>query len=371
VSVKQQSHTRRKGGGYMKHIPVVTMATLTVAILNLAAQGTAEVRVRTYAGLTVLGVVGGVYSIECLPDLTEPASGRWRCLEYLQLPASPYVWIDKSTAATGQRFYRAVAMEAPTNMVFIPPGTFQMGSPDDQEDRWSEEGPVTEVIISRGFWMGRFEVTQGDYQELMGSNPSHFTGVQCVFDPVLGRTIKVDYTDPRRPVENVSWDDATRYCDSLTQRERAAGRISPNAVYRLPTEAEWEYACRARTSTRFSYGDDPGYTDLTHYAWYGDNSEGQTHPVGQKLPNAWGLHDMHGNVYEWCKDYFGDYHGGIAVDPQGPRMGQFLVFRGGGWSCWIGHSFASLCRSTNRGGSYPGYSYSRVGFRVVLVPGRL
>jgi formylglycine-generating enzyme required for sulfatase activity len=156
----------------------------------------------------------------------------------------------------------------------------------------------------------------------------------------------VDYTDPTRPVESVSWEDAVAYCAALTEREREAGRIAANAVYRLPTEAEWEYACRAWTSTRFSYGDDPGYTNLTHYAWYYDNSEGQTHPVGQKLPNPWGLHDMHGNVWEWCQDRFDYYAGGIALDPQGPSVGSDRVVRGGSWRGWF--EGAGRCRSAYR-----------------------
>jgi formylglycine-generating enzyme required for sulfatase activity len=328
----------------------VTMAALGVAVVNLCAQGAPELDVQTYAGLTIIGEIGKVYSIEYVTDLTDPAESDWRCLEYLQLPASPYLWADKSAPATGNRFYRAVAMEAPENMVFIPPGTFRMGSPTNEVDRFDGEGPQTEVIISRGFWMGKYEVTQGEYLAVMGNNPSHFKG------------------DTTRPVETVSWHDAVAYCAALTEREREAGRIAANAVYRLPTEAEWEYACRGWTSTRFSYGDDPGYTNLTNHAWYLDNSEGQTHSVGQKLPNAWGLHDMHGNVWEWCQDWYGDYSGGVALDPQGPEAGSNRVIRGGDWYLWYGS--ARYCRSANRSSHYPDLRYYGIGFRVVLAPGQ-
>jgi formylglycine-generating enzyme required for sulfatase activity len=182
----------------------------------------------------------------------------------------------------------------------------------------------------------------------MGSNPSYSTG------------------DTNRPVERVSWYDATNYCAALAQRERAAGRIATNSVYRLPTEAEWEYACRAETSDRrFSYGDDPGYTNLTNYAWHYDNSGDTTHPVGQKLPNPWGLHDMHGNVWEWCQDWFDIYPGGIAVDPQGPATGSGRVIRGGFWS-----SNARDCRSAYRVYYYPDYRDGYIGIRAVLAPGQ-
>jgi formylglycine-generating enzyme required for sulfatase activity len=170
------------------------------------------------------------------------------------------------------------------------------------------------------------------------------------------------------PVNSLTWDDAVDYCGVLTERERAAGRIAPNAMYRLPTEAEWEYACRACTSTRFSYGDDPGYTNLTNYAWYVDNSDGQLQPVGQKLPNPWGLYDMHGNVFEWCQDWYEVYPGSITLDPQGPETGWGRVIRGGRWSFWDAH--AQNCRSAARGVVHPDGSYGTVGFRTVLVPGQ-
>jgi formylglycine-generating enzyme required for sulfatase activity len=310
-----------------------------------------------YAGLSITGAVGTVYSMEYVTDLAQTNNASaWRCLEFLQLPASPYLWADKSAPATGKRFYRAVAMEAPANMVFIPPGTFRMGSPTNEVDRYDWEGPQTAVTISRGFWMGKYEVTQGEYLAVMGSNPSYFQPPNAT-------------ADTNRPVETVTWYDATAYCDALTQRERLAGRIGTNSVYRLPTEAEWEYACRAWTSTRFSYGDDPGYTNLTNYAWYFDNSGGTTHPVGQKLPNPWGLYDMHGNVWEWCQDWIGGYAGGIAVDPRGLDTGSNRVIRGGRWGGSHGYAGAWGCRSADRGHDWD-YLGIRVGFRVVLAPGQ-
>ena len=199
--------------------------------------------------------------------------------------------------------------------------------------------------------MGKYEVTQGEYLAVMGSNPS------C-FQPSDGR-------HPNRPVEQVSWYDATNYCGQLTQRERAAGRIATNSVYRLPTEAEWEYACRAWTSTRFSYGDDPGYTNLTNYAWYGDNSGGTTHPVGQKLPNPWGLYDMHGNVWEWCQDW---YRRSIPAGLPSTRRGLLRA--------------RTACSAAATGSAPPGLPVggprhhrpvqrsSNFGFRVLLAPGQ-
>jgi formylglycine-generating enzyme required for sulfatase activity len=323
-----------------------------------SAQTPLVLDLQLYAGLSITGAVGTVYSMEYVTDLgpTNNASA-WRCLEFLQLPASPYLWADKSAPATGRRFYRAVEFPAPTNLVFIPPGTFRMGSPPDEVDRMDWEGPQTAVTISRGFWMGKYEVTQGEYLAVMGSNPSYFSANNGFAEGLS------------RPVETVTWYDATNYCATLTQRERGAGRIATNCVYRLPTEAEWEYACRGWTSTRFSYGDDPGYSNLANYAWYYDNSGEGTHPVGQKLPNQWGLYDLPGNVWEWCQDCWSDsLPGGIALDPQGPPSGSSRVLRGGGWSLWYGNAWR--CRSAYRGSFNPDSGLIFIGFRVVLAPGQ-
>jgi formylglycine-generating enzyme required for sulfatase activity len=131
--------------------------------------------------------------------------------------------------------------------------------------------------------------------------------------------------------------------------------------YTLPTEAQWEYACRAGTTTRFYYGDDAGFNQLWRYAWYDDSSSSKTRPVGGKLPNGWGLYDMHGNVHEWCLDWYGDYQGGSVSDPQGPQSGTFRVRRGGGWEY-----IAGRCRSANRDGNSPSITHDYLGFRVAL-----
>lgn len=334
------------------------LRSLSVLCLAVQALGppcsaqTPGLNIQLHAGLSITGAVGTVYAIEYVTDLAQTnTASAWRCLEFLHLPASPYLWADKSGPAIGQRYYRAAVLPVPTNMVFIPPGTFRMGSPTNEVDRYEWEGPQTEVTISRGFYMGRCEVSQGEYLAVTSTNPSscqppHFA------------------EDLSRPVEQVTWSEATNYCGLITQRDRAAGRISTNTVYRLPTEAEWEYACRGWTSTRFSHGDDADYASLTNFAWYAGNSESMPHPVGQKLPNPWGLYDMHGNVREWCQSggpYW--YAGGIALDPPGPPTGSTRANRSGSFA----HS-ASECRSAYRGNSAPGDSDSTLGFRVVQSP---
>jgi formylglycine-generating enzyme required for sulfatase activity len=200
-------------------------------------------------------------------------------------------------------------------MVFISPNTFTMGTPGGEINRQADEGPPTTVTLSHGFWIGKYEVTQKEYLAVTGSNPSQFIG------------------DLDRPVETVSWPDATNYCAKLTQQELAAGRILPGTRYRLPTEAEWECAARAGASTRFNYGNDPDFKDLKNHARYWLNSGSETPRVGQKLPNSWGLHDMEGNVFEWTQDWYGPYQGASTTDPQGPASNPqgTKVIRGGAW----------------------------------------
>ena len=330
-----------------------------------------ELNIQMVPGIWVTGANGKV-SIEYTtnPDQT----GGWALLANVQATNSPYFYIDASATNSTKRFYRAVvenrgntnepaANPDSAHLVWINAGTFLMGSPTNEVEREDNEGPQTRVTLSQGFWMSKHETSQEEYLAVMGNNPSYFTG------------------DLTRPVEQVSWSDATNYCGKLTVRERAAGRLPTGYVYRLPTEAEWEYACRAGTTTRFSYGEDSGYTQLGIYAWYRDNSyttvkpsgvsyeDGgryyTTHSVGQKQASAWGLYDMYGNVLEWCLDWKGKYPGGNVTDPQGPTLGSNRVFRGGAWVY-----YGRYCRSAFRYDYRPDGGIDSLGFRSVLAPGQ-
>ena len=216
-------------------------------------------------------------------------------------------------------------------LIPIPGGTFRMGS----EQGHREERPLTEVTL-RDFALGKTEVTQAQWQAVMRSNPSRFRGSDL-------------------PVENVSWDLAMLFCRRLTERARAAGKLPAGFEFTLPTEAQWEYACRAGAT-----GDsapDPGAM-----AWYDANSDLQTHPVGIKRANAWGLHDMHGNVLEWCHDWFQDsLPGGRVTEPTGPAEGSFRIYRGGGWSGDAGN-----LRYSHRFKIAPDDLYDGLGFRLAL-----
>ncbi len=221
-------------------------------------------------------------------------------------------------------------------LVPIPPGTFMMGSPDSEPGHAANEGPLTRVTIAHRFWLGKYPVTQGEWRAVMGTTPSAF--------PYFARA----------PVESVSWADAGKFCQTLTARERTAGRLPADCEYRLPTEAEWEYACRAGSVT------DLDKTDET--AWWIGNSGSGPHLVGSKRPNEWALFDMHGNVWEWCLDWYSDHRPSTSfTDPTGPEEGALRVAKRGAWD--VG---ASSCRSASRFAFNPVDRRRDLGLRVAL-----
>ena len=228
-------------------------------------------------------------------------------------------------------------------IVWCPPGFVRMGDID--------EVPVN-AFVTRGYWIGKFEVTQAEWKRVMKSEPWNGKQFMKVADDI--------------PVTWVSWDDSLAFCHKLTEQERQGGRLPAGWEYTLPTEAQWERACRARTETVFSFGDDAA--KLGDHAWFRANAidagEQYAHPVGQKKPNPWGLYDMHGNVFEWCRDvYVQKLPGGR--DPETIGEGSLRMFRGGSW-CVDG----SYCRSANRKWTPPQREYVAlgVGFRVALCP---
>jgi len=256
----------------------------------------------------------------------------------------------------------------PTNsaLVWIPAGTFLMGSPTDEAER-SDDEVEHSVTISRGFYIGQFEVTQNEYLAVAGDSPSHYLGTNL-------------------PVETVTWNDATNYCRLLTQQQRLNGQIPTTWAYRLPTEAEWEYACRTNAGgpsaslttpkTAFCYGSMllgqmANFHTLDEY----DSSigtisvtnqnflVGQTTVVGTYAPSPAGLYDMHGNVGEWCQDWYGSYPTDRVTDPQGPATGANRVFRGGSWN-----NLGVNCRAAKRFSATPTSKHPTQGFRVVLAP---
>lgn len=217
--------------------------------------------------------------------------------------------------------------------ILIPAGAFTMG--DVFEGAFDNESPLHRVKISQPFYLGKYAVTQEQWAVVMGKNPSKFKG-------------------RNNPVETVSWDEVQTFIQGLNEQEGAN-------KYRLPTEAEWEYAARVGTTGAYSFGDDAD--QLEQYAWSRDNSGRQTHPVGQKKSNSWGLYDMHGNVWEWMQDWYGAYSQGAVTDPIGPSEGEFRVVRGGSW-----FDSARLLRSAGRNIGAPDYRSEFIGFRLALSP---
>ena len=239
----------------------------------------------------------------------------------------------------GESVTNSIKME----LIEIPAGKFTMGSPTGETYRYENEAQVS-VTLTKPFGLGKYEVTQGQFRSVMGSEPWKGKGFA--------------QADKDCPATWVSWDDATEFCKKLTAIERKAGKLKANKAYRLPTEAEWEYACRAGTESAYSFGDDE--SKLGEYAWfyYSTRGEDYAHKVGLKKPNSWDLQDMHGNVFEWCSDWYGEELSG-GTDPAGPNGGSIRMFRGGSW--W---KFADYCRSANRTLYLPSHRSNDLGFRV-------
>jgi formylglycine-generating enzyme required for sulfatase activity len=233
---------------------------------------------------------------------------------------------------------RGVSIE----FVWIEPGTFLMGSPETEIGRDPNEGPQHEVTITQGFWLAKYEITQAQWEAVTGETP---WADQLYVQP-----------DPDHPAVYISWHDIQSF---IQLANKAAG----DSLYRLPTEAEWEYACRARTTTPWSFGEDEN--ELNNYSWHYDTTPHSVNlqyaqPVGRKLPNPWGLYDMHGNVWEWTQTWHGPYGTSPTVDPQGPQEGRLRVHRGGSWGL-----IAAWVRSAFRPGGDPRDYRSDLGARLL------
>ena len=254
----------------------------------------------------------------------------------LALTLATHARAAESAPAPGKNFALSALALA---LNWIAPGEFLLGSPADENSRGTDEGPLTRVTITCGYWIGRTEVTQAQWTALMPKNPSRFRGDDL-------------------PVEQMSWHEAAEFCRRLTERERAAGRLPTGYVYALPTEAQWEFAAKAGATGAFA-------AKVDDLAWHDQNSGPTTHLVATKKPNAWGLHDMLGNVWEWCADWYAPYPGGSATDYAGPALSTSKASRGGSW--WAGPRGA---RPANRYRDMPQNGNDDLGFRLALVPAR-
>ncbi len=231
---------------------------------------------------------------------------------------------------------KAITNSLGMTLVLILKGSFTMGSPSTDAERNVRE-LQHEVTLSQSFYLGMCEVTQGQYAKVIGNNNNRATATTI-------------------PVRNVSWEDANAFCKKLSELpdEKAAGRF-----YRLPTEAEWEYSCRATSGAAYSFGDSSEL--LGEFAWFKDGPMFGEFPVGLKKANRWGVYDMHGNVHEWCHDWYAEYPSDDVTDPKGPRVGTERVFRGGSAS-----DSATKCRSSSRYWILPSFSSTEIGFRVAM-----
>jgi formylglycine-generating enzyme required for sulfatase activity len=279
------------------------------------------------AALSLAVVLLGVYAVKVIPETLEKA----RMAQQKIAEAKAKFAAEIGAGRVGATLVARLAENEVMSFAFCPPGAFRMGSPDSEEGRSGDENQVS-VTLTEGFWMARTEVTQAQWQAVMGGNPSSFKGVNL-------------------PVEHVSWADAQEFI----KRVNDSGAMPSGWKFALPTEAQWEYACRAGEAGPYSGG------TIEQVAWYNSNSARRTHDVGTKKANAWGLHDMHGNVWEWCAGWYDNTLPG-GFDPVGPASGVLRANRGGSW-----YNLAANCRAADRYRGLPDNRRGNLGFRAALV----
>jgi serine/threonine protein kinase/formylglycine-generating enzyme required for sulfatase activity len=339
-----------------------TQMTTGVLLVDSEPQGVEVIDARGQkCGVTPLrfeSISSGDYKLTLKKEGYEDAAvrGEMKAGESLRLQATLKPLPRSDIPCLGRNW---TVPEYDIELIWIAPGTFNMGSPVTEPGHQNDE-MQHKVTLTKGFWQGKYEVTQGQWQTAMGSNPSFFKKGRVLESHWFSTDVIDNEPHESYPVENVSWDDTREFCRKLTARELALGRLPAGYEYSLPTEAQWEYACRAGTSG--TYG---GTGRLDSMGWHDDNSAGSTHPVGQMQANAWGLYDMHGNVWEWCNDWYGADPSGAVTDPAGPDVAARRVYRGGGW-----RNSASFCRSAIRGLRVPGDRCFDLGFRLALRPVR-
>ncbi len=352
-------------------ISTIPLFLILASLFNLAGSARSQTPANLalqltngFARLGISGTVSNACTVQYATNLTQ--LNPWHYQANFQLTNSPAFFLDTNQPSSPAHFYRVLTQQLPTNivpvanMIWISPGTFIMGSPTNEAERTSDETQHT-VTLTHGFYIGRYLMTQSNYLTLVGNNPSLFT------------TNNGFSANLNLPVEMVAWNDTSNYCALLTQHEMSAGNLPTGWAYRLPTESEWEYACRAGTATALYYGSSlrSGMANFDGRYEYNaslgtiSNSAGvflsRTTSVGSYEANAWGLSDMCGNVFEWCQDWYGQYPSGNVTDPQGPATGVFHVIRGGSYSY-----HGVNCRSAQRGVAFG--PLANLGFRIVLAP---